>query len=302
MNIFVTGATGFLGQHLCRKLADDGHAVVGIHSANCDLRQSDSLDPFNDQQFDRIYHLAAWTQAGDFCLRHPGEQWIINQLINTHVLSWWKDHQPQAKMIAMASSCCYDPAVELVEEHFLVGDPIESLYTYGMTKRMLYIGLRMLARQFGLTYLCLVPSTLYGPDYHLDGRQMHFIFDLVRKIMEGKEHGTPVELWGDGRQARELIHVRDFVDVCCSLSDGVDNELVNVGSGEEHTIREFAEALCNMVGYDPDSIHYDTSKYTGARSKVLDIAKLRQLVPDLSLTPLEVGLKETVDWFRKAHS
>jgi GDP-L-fucose synthase len=147
-----------------------------------------------------------------------------------------------------------------------------------------------------------VPSTLYGPDYHTDGRQMHFIFDLVRKIIAGKERGRPVELWGDGHQARELVHVRDFVDVCVKLSDQAENELVNVGGGEEHSIREFADMLCDIIGYDAAAITYDTGKYTGARSKVLDVGKLRRLLPDLGMTPLKAGLKETADWFRTAHA
>jgi len=173
MNILITGATGFLGSTLCDRLERDGHTLVRLGSRNCDLTQPDSLDRFNDLRYDQIFHLAAWTQAGDFCLRHPGEQWIINQQINTNVLAWWQRHQPQAKLIAMGTSCAYAPELELVEENYLTGLPIDSLFTYAMTKRMLYAGMLALHKQFGLSYLCLVPSTLYGPGYHTDGRQMH---------------------------------------------------------------------------------------------------------------------------------
>src|SRR5262249_35028438 len=166
MNILVTGATGFLGRVLCSQLEAQGHRLVRLHSKNCDLTGQESLQQFNDQEYDHIYHLAAWTQAGDFCLYHPGEQWIINQQINTHVLAWWHKHQPQAKLICIGSSCSYDPHLPLAEENYLVGTPIDSLFTYAMTKRMLYTGLLALHKQFGLRYLCVVPSTLYGPGYH----------------------------------------------------------------------------------------------------------------------------------------
>ena len=300
MRVLVTGATGFLGTTLCRQLAARGDEVVGLGSKNCDLTRPDSLRAFERTKYDRIYHLAAWTQAGDFCLRHPGEQWLINQQINTHVLAWWRDRQPQAKLIAMGTSCAYPPDGELSEENFLTGVPIDSLFTYAMTKRMLYAGLLAFARQYGLKYLCLVPSTLYGPGYHTDGRQMHFIFDLIRKILRGKREGAPVVLWGDGHQSRELVYVADFARIALQLDELATNELVNIGAGREFTIREFAERICDHVGYDFGAIQFDTGRYVGARSKCLSVEKLDRLLPDRKLTPLEDGLAATIDWFAEA--
>lgn len=297
MEILVTGATGFMGTSLCRQLTAAGHRVVGLGSRQCDLTQDGSLHQFDDARYDQIYHLAAWTQAGDFCLSHPGEQWIINQQINTNVLAWWRRSQPQARLICMGTSCAYPTDRALEESQFLSGLPTESLFTYGMTKRMLYVGLLALQKQFGLQYLCLVPSTLYGPGYHTDGRQMHFIFDLIRKIIRGKLYGEPVVLWGDGRQSRELVYVDDFTRIAMQLADRAPNEIVNIGAGEEHAIRDFAQMICQRVGYDFGRIEFDQSKYVGARSKCLAVGKLRTLLPELSLTPLDVGLTRTIEWF-----
>lgn len=299
MRIFVTGATGFLGAHLTRYLRAHGHDVCAVGSKECDLTKAGSLDSYGATRWDQIYHLAAWTQAGDFCLRHPGEQWIKNQQINTNVLEWWYRAQPQAKMVAIGTSCCYEPGTPHVEENFLAGHPTESLYTYAMTKRMLLVGLQSLAKQFGLKYLFVIPSTLYGADYHLDGRQMHFIFDLLRKIVDGKTKGAPVELWGDGHQRRELIHVESFVSAMVELSTTVNNEVFNIGGGEEHPIRWYAEKLSALVGFDSSKIQYDTSKYVGATSKFLSVAKIKKTLPHFNPVPLEQGLNGIVQWYLK---
>jgi GDP-L-fucose synthase len=299
MKILVTGATGFLGKHLCPKLEANNNDVVKIGLEHCDLTVQNSLESYlknHKASFDQIYHLAAWTQAGDFCLYHAGEQWIINQQINTNVLTYWKNEQPQAKMIAMGTSCSYDPGYELKEENFLKGIPIESLLTYAMGKRMLYTGLIALNKQFNLNYICFVPSTLYGSGYHTDGRQMHFIFDLIRKIIKGKKYGDPVVLWGDGYQKRELILVDDVVSIMIEIAAKHNNNIINIGAGEGYTIREFAKMICDKVGYDFEKIQFDTSKYVGARSKIFNVEKLKTFT-NYKQTPLKQGLYKTIDWF-----
>ena len=300
MKIIVTGSSGFLGTALCDYLEAQGHELTKLTSRNCDLRTADSLNTFSLEKYDMLFHLAAWTQAGDFCIKHPGEQWIINQQINTNVLSWWAEQQPQAKLVFMGTSCVYAPDSNLRENEYMLGEPIDSLYTYAMTKRMLYQGARALNKQFGLRYLCAVPSTLYGAGYHTDGRQMHFIFDLIRKIIRGKEYGEPVVLWGDGHQKRELVLVDDFVKILWELTKNFDNDIFNIGAGEEYSIRTFAETICNEVGYPISQVEYDTTRYVGAKSKCLNIEKITKALPDLALQPLKVGLDETIKWFYRA--
>jgi len=297
MKIIVTGSSGFLGTALCAYLEMQGHTLTKLNSQNCDLRKADSLAAFNSEKYDLLFHLAAWTQAGDFCIKHPGEQWIINQQINTNVLSWWAEAQPQAKLVFMGTSCVYAPESEMRETDYMLGEPIDSLYTYAMTKRMLYQGARALNKQFGLRYLCAVPSTLYGAGYHTDGRQMHFIFDLIRKIIRGKEYGEPVVLWGDGHQKRELVLVDDFVKILWALTENFDNEIFNIGAGEEYTIRTFAEIICKEVDYPASNIEYDITKYVGAKSKCLNVEKIKTSLPNYSLQPLDVGLKKTINCF-----
>ena len=302
MKVLVTGATGFMGTGLCKTLAEQGYDITALGSRECDLTSEDSLSFLSATKFDQIFHLAAWTQAGDFCLHHPGEQWMINQNINTNVLCWWQKEQSQAKLIFMGTSCSYPTNLQLEETNYLDGIPTESLFTYAMTKRMLLVGAMALAKQYEMKYLCLVPSTLYGPGYHTDGRQMHFIFDLVRKILRAHFYGEEVVLWGDGYQTRELVYLDDFIKVMLQLNSKSENEIINIGAGQEFTIRSFADIICDIVGFDSNKIRYDTNRYVGAKSKCLDINKLKKIMPNLVYTDLKVGMEELVSWFIKAQA
>jgi GDP-L-fucose synthase len=290
--IFVTGGGGFLGQHLIKALQNANHEVIAPSSRECNLKDSNALNRVSaGQVFDAVFHLAAWTQAGDFCLRFPGDQWLINQAINLNLLDWWFRKQPQAKLITIGTSCSYPEDGVLSEDRYLEGSPTKSLFTYAYTKRMLYQGTVALSQQYGLQALTVVPSTLYGPGYHTDGKQLHFIFDLARKIRLGALGKADVVLWGDGNQRRELIHVDDFVKDLLSLFDLNCSGLVNIGAGSDFSIREFASMLSDLVGFDPSLIYYDEKAYVGARSKVLDISKLKGLLESINRIDLNTGLR-----------
>jgi len=297
MKILATGISGYFGRHLIKKLEVLGWKIYASNTKVANLMDDKNLHIYNDVEFDYIFHLAAHTKAGDYCLYHKGEQFEINQTINTNILKYWREHQSQAKMIAMGTSCSYSPNIKMGEENYMIGEPDVGLYTYAMTKRMLLVGLNSYAEQFGLAFSYYIPSTLYGEDFDLN--DSHFIFDLVKKIYRGKHYGEDVVLWGDGYQKRELIYVKDAVDIILNTLD-LDRKLVlNLGVGHEFTIREYANTISTVIGYDPTKIIYDESKYVGVRSKKLETDKLVNLYPDVRFTSLNEGLTKTIEYYKK---
>ena len=296
-NILVTGATGFLGGHLIEALEKEGFVIHISNTQVANLNNLNNLDIYDQINFDYIFHLAAVTKAGDYCLRHPGDQWLANQIINTNILKYWKERQPKAKMICMGTSCSYAPDIPMKEENYLIGTPEKSLYTYAMTKRMLLDGLKAFEQQYGLEWLYFIPSTLYGPNF--EEEDSHFIFDLIKKIYNGATKGTAVELWGDGYQKRELVFVEDAVEMIINLLDQ-KNEIFNLGSSKDYTIREFAGIISKLIGYE-EEIYYDTSKYVGVREKKVIMDKVEKLGVGVMRTPLYTGLKETVDYYIKRY-
>ena len=258
----------------------------------------ENLYCYNDIKFDYIFHLAVDTKAGDYCLKHPGKQWIVNQTINTNMLNYWVEHQRQAKMICMGTSCSYTPDILMSEENYLLGEPEESLYTYAMTKRMLLVGLRSLEKEYGVNWLYFIPSTLYGPGFELDDN--HFIFDFIRNCYNAKNKNRDFVVWGDGNQRRELIYVDDAVDAMFVLLN-YNNTVFNLGSGQDNSINEFAEKVCKSYEYDYNLLKHDLTKYVGVKAKKIDTKKVIEHLGDETFlkTSLTDGIKKCVNYFIK---
>lgn len=287
MKILVTGSTGFVGRHLVKRLKAEKHEVIEINSTNFT-----SMWNLEKNSIDVIVHLAVKTEAGGYCQNHPGEQWIINNSINADMLAYWADNQQRAHMVTFGSSCGYNNDVVKSEDNYLKGEPETGYQVYGMVKRNLLVGLQALKQEFYMTYNYLIPSVFYGPDYNLNDK--HFIFDLIRKIVTAKELGYTVTLWGDGTQERELIYIDDAIDLIIACINNTESPTIfNLSSGHTYKLKEYAQVICDIVGYDSNKIIWDTDQFVGSPSKKLVNTHLKQF----KFTPLKKGLQKTIEYY-----
>jgi len=300
--IFITGGSGFLGRNLKYFLKKKKHKIYSPSSKEINLLKYSDIKNLKNE-FDYIYHLASWTQAGDFCIKYPLDQWIMNQEINTNIIKWWSNNGNSKTILTIiGTSCCYDEKGKFIEKNYMHERPHESLQTYAMTKKILLQGAVSAYLQKGFKWNCFVPSTLYGEKYKIEKNKIpHFIFDLVKKIIRGKLFNEKVILWGNGYQKREIVHVKDFVKNMYYLNTKIANEIVNLGGERERSIRFFSKIICNYLNYNFKNIIFDTNKYVGAKGKRLCNDKAKKLIKNYSnkLTKIEYGIQQMVKWHLK---
>jgi GDP-L-fucose synthase len=213
--ILITGGTGFVGKHLQEELTRRGEEFFVFSKSEhdlTDLRQAEAAFQ-RCRNVQTVIHLASYQAAGTFPARHPAEQFFINNLIHTNMLEAWRRHAPQAKLVAIGTSCAYPSnAARLVEDVFLDGAIHGSVYCYAFTKRLLYLGIQAYNDQHKLNGSYLIPATMYGEHDDFDADTAHVCGALVARFVHAVRQNLPeVEVWGDGSQVRDFMDVKDFV-------------------------------------------------------------------------------------------
>jgi GDP-L-fucose synthase len=198
-------------------------------------------------------------------------------------------------MIAMGSSCMYSQDFKMVEENCLRGSVEKELYTYAMTKRMLFLGIKNFSKQYKLKYLFLIPSVFYGSNYELNDN--HFIFDFIRKINQGKRLDKEVKFFGAGNKKRDLIFVNDAVSYIFSLLK-YNNEVFNLASGKEKTLTYYAYKISKLMQFNIKKIKFSGKNNESVGSRKLVTKKLQNFVHKRN-TNLDKGLSLTIDYFKK---
>jgi GDP-L-fucose synthase len=297
MRVLVTGGGGFVGSHLVERLQSDGVEPFVARRRDYDLtHESDTGRLFDDAQPDLVFHLAAEVGGIGANRASPGRYWYANLMIGANVLEQARLHGT-GKVVLAGTVCAYPKhtPVPFREDDLWNGYPEETNAPYGVAKKALLVGAQSYREQYGTNAIFLLPANLYGPRDNFHETNAHVIADLIRKMDASADE---VVLWGDGTPTREFLYVEDCVDGLLLAAERYDGaEPVNLGAGKEISIRELAELVAELTGFDGE-IRWDTTMPNGQPRRSLDATRARELFGFEAKTPLRVGLEQTIAWYR----
>jgi GDP-L-fucose synthase len=299
MRTLVTGGGGFLGSHLVERLQADGHEVVVARSTDYDLTSmDDTARMYRDAEADLVFHLAAEVGGIGANRANPGRYWFANLTMGANVLEQARIHATP-KLVIVGTVCAYPKfaSVPFSEDELWNGYPEETNAPYGVAKKAVLVGAQAYREQYSLDAIFLLPTNLYGPRDNFDLETSHVIPALIRKMVEA---GDEVVLWGDGSPTREFLYVDDCVDGLALAAERYDGgDPVNLGAAREISIRELAELIADVTGYE-GGITWDSSKPNGQPRRSVDATRARELFGFEAKTSLREGVERTVAWYRTA--
>jgi len=299
--VLVTGGAGFLGSHLVDRLRSVGAGEIFIPRRHeYDLLERDAVRRLlADIRPDIVLHLAAKAGGIGANQAKPAEFFFDNLMMGAQLMHecWLAG---VAKFVAVGTVCSYPKItpVPFREEDLWNGYPEETNAPYGLAKKMLLVQSQAYREQYGFNSVNLIPVNLYGPRDNFDLQTSHVIPALVRKCLEARESGEGrVTLWGDGSPTRDFLFAPDAAEGILLGAEALDtSEPVNLGSGKEIRIRDLAELIAELAGFE-GKFDWDSSKPNGQPRRGLDTRKAKALFGFEAMTPFEEGLRQTIDWY-----
>jgi GDP-L-fucose synthase len=303
--VVVTGGAGFLGCYVVQKLRERGcRDVVVPRSRECDLRRADDIRQLlKEVQPQLVIHLAARVGGIGANRKYPAEFFYDNLMMSVQLLhEAWRSGVD--KFVAAGTVCAYPKftPVPFKEEDLWNGYPEETNAPYGLAKKMLLVQSQAYRQQYGYNSIFLLPVNLYGPGDKFDPATSHVIPALIRKCLEAKARGDrEITVWGDGSATREFLYVEDAAEGILLAAERYDHsDPVNLGSAFEITIKELAEMIVRLTGFE-GKIVWDTSQPNGQPRRKLDTSRARAWFGFESTTPFEEGLRATIEWYVNSH-
>jgi len=295
--VLVTGGGGFLGSHLVERLESDGHDVFSARQIEYDLTSPEGAARlFGDAAPELVFHLAAEVGGIGANRANPGRYWYANLAMGLNVLEQARLHETP-KLVISGTVCSYPKFAETPfrEATLWDGYPEETNAPYGVAKKAVLVGAQAYREQYGLSTVFLLPTNLYGPRDNFDLQTSHVIPALIRKMVDATDQ---VVLWGDGSPTREFLYVEDCVEGFVLAAERYDGpEPVNLGASREISIRELAEIVAEVAGYEGEIV-WDTSKPGGQPRRSVDGSRAQEQFGFEARTGLRDGIERTVAWYR----
>ena len=300
--IFVAGHRGLVGSAIVRKLGKKGFENLVVRTrGELDLTDQPSVERFFDKEKPEYVFLGAAKVGGIYANNtYPAEFIFSNMQVQMNVInSSWKFGAK--KLLFLGSSCIYPKFCPqpMKEEHLLSGYLEPTNEPYALAKIAGIVMCKSYNRQYGTDFISVMPTNLYGPNdnYHL--KNSHVLPALIRRFHEARVNAAPaVAIWGTGNPTREFLYSDDLADACIFLMERyTGNDIVNIGSGQEITVRDLATIVNNAVGYQ-GTIAFDPTKPDGTPRKLLDCSKLHAMGWHHSVE-LEDGIKHAYEDFKK---
>ncbi len=299
--ILVTGGRGFLGSHLLDALEARGYENVSAPSSSeYDLREGDAIrEALADTKPDVVIHLAARVGGIGANRVNPATYLYDNLMMGTQLIhESWK--AGVSKMVILGTVCAYPKftPVPFREDDLWTGYPEETNAPYGIAKKLLLVQAQAYRAQYGFNSIFLLPSNLYGPRDNFNPDSSHVVPALIRRCVEAKNQGMPtLDVWGDGSASREFLHARDAARGILMATEMYDEpEAVNLGTGQEVTIRELVEMIQRATGFHGE-IQWLTDMPNGQPRRALDTSRAKDKFGFQAEVPFEEGLNETVRWW-----
>jgi GDP-L-fucose synthase len=301
VRVLVTGGAGFLGSHVVERLRASGAEPFVPRRSEYDLTvEADVVRLFADARPELVIHLAAEVGGIGANRANPGRYWYANLVMGAHVLEQCRVNGVP-KVVLLGTICAYPKfaPVPFHEDDLWDGYPEETNAPYGVAKKALLVGAQSYREQYGTNAVYLLPVNLYGPGDNFDLETSHVIAALIRKMIEAQERGErEIVLWGDGSPTREFLYVDDCAEAIVLAAERYDGaEPVNVGTGQEISIRELAELIGDLTGFH-GKIVWDTDKPNGQPRRRLDVSRAEELFGFRAHTTLRDGLQRTIEWYR----
>ncbi len=300
--IYVAGHRGLVGSAIVRSLERQGYTnVIGrTHKELNLLNQQDVIDFFEQERPEYVVLAAAKVGGINANNTTPAEFAYENMQIQCNVIKCCHDYKVK-KLLFLGSTCIYPKmAMQPIVEDALLTGPLEvTNEAYAIAKISGLEMCKFFKRQYGDNFISCMPTNLYGPHDNYDLSGSHVMPAMIRKFHEAKITNAPsVELWGTGTPLREFLYVDDMADACVFLLENYDGEQhVNIGTGKEVTIKQLAETVKRVVGYE-GTIVWNSSMPDGTPRKLTDVTKLHALGFNHKVE-LEEGIKLAYDWFKE---